>query len=172
MKRKLLLLGTLLMLLSGCAGNKAGVDNPYEIAKGKSTVSYYDAGDSIELDGFEILERESENVIGLLSRDSSCIIVRDEQVRCIYIVDEDVVTYNQIAVGDGVDKLESTYDNIEPFQLSKTASSYITAFDDGVQVDPDSEDMEEDWIRIIYYVEDSRITAIQICDTRFAVTMQ
>ena len=81
MKKRFLFLIALIFLLSGCSQNKSeeiSVNNPYEIAKGTSILSYYDTEDNVSVEGFTILEREPSNIIGIRQQSNNCIIVHDE----------------------------------------------------------------------------------------------
>lgn len=109
MKKHFLPFIALLFLLSGCSQNKSeeiSVNNPYEIAKGATTLSYYDTEDNISIEDFKILDLNPENIIGIQNQNDNRIIIKDGIIRCIYIVDKDISTYNQISVGDSIDKIE------------------------------------------------------------------
>lgn len=165
MKKRFLFLIALIFLLSGCSQNKSeeiSVNNPYEIAKGTSILSYYDTEDNVSVEGFTILEREPSNIIGIRQQSNNCIIVHDGIIRCIYIVDEDIITYKWISVGDSIDKLDDTFSNI-----SQSQDIYSVLFNNNTEEDPVNQNKEDTWIWIIYYTDDSKITSIQICDVLF-----
>lgn len=157
MKKYLLLIMSLLFLLSGCSR----VNNPYEIKKGTSTLSYYDTEDSFSENGFTIIDRHPTYLPS-----DNCIVVRRGMVRCIYIIDEDIITYKGISVGDNVDKIGDTFSNIQQSQ-----HIYNVLINNNTEEDPDDPDKEDTWIWIIYYTDDSKITAIQICDVLYGSSL-
>lgn len=164
-KKHFLLILTLLIFLTGCSKNsssQADVNNPYEIVKGSSTLSYYQTEDEIAIDGFEILELEPQNVTGLLSQNKNCILVRDGNIRCIYVADQNIVTYKQISVGDSIDKIKNSFSNV-----SQSQDVYNVLFNNGTEVNPFSQDKEDDWIWITYYTDGSKITSIQVNDVLY-----
>lgn len=165
MKKHFLLLITSLFLLSGCSkskSNETNVNNPYEIAKGTSKLSYYDTEDDINIDGFTILECTPSNISGLVDRDDNCIIANDGKIRCIYIVDEDIITYKGISVGDSIDKIEKCFNN--EHQMN---DDYMVLFNNNTEEDPINQSKEDNWIRIIYFTDGSEITLIKIYDVLY-----
>lgn len=78
------------------------MNNPYEIAKGSTTLFYYDT--KIGIDGFNILDLNPENVIGIQNQNENRIIIKDGIIKCIYIVDKDISTYNDTSVGEAKKK--------------------------------------------------------------------
>ncbi len=171
MKKHFLLLVTSLILLSGCShgeSNETSVNNPYEIAKDTSTLSYYDTEDNIAIDGFDILDLKPQNVIGTKNQDKNCIIIKDNVIRCIYIVDKEIVTYNQISVGDDIDKIENVFN-----QISQLKDTYSVLFNnDNTEEDPANQNKEDTWIWITYYTDGSKITSIQIYDVLYGRELQ
>lgn len=169
MKKIFGILITSLFLLSGCSQNasdKANVNYPYEITDGISTLSYYDTEDAISIDDFTILEYSADNIIGIRNRSDNCIIVRDGVIRSIFIVDEDIVTYKGISVGDSVDKIENAFS--EEYQLQ---DSYSIIYNEDAEEVSIEQEKEENWIWIIYYTDGTEITSIQIYDVKFATTL-
>lgn len=165
MKKHFLPFIALLFLLSGCSQSKSeeiSVNNPYEIAKGTTTLSYYDTKDDINIEEFTILEREPSNIIGIRQQSNNCIIVHDGMIRCIYIVDEDIITYKGISVGDSIDKLDDTFSNI-----SQSQDIYSVLFNDSTEEDPVNQNKEDTWIWITYYTDEEKITSIQIYDVKY-----
>lgn len=165
MKKRFLLLITSLFLLSGCSqskSNEINVNNPYEVAKGTSTLSYYDTEDNISTDDFTILERKPSNIIGIREQNNNCIIIHDGTIRCIYIVDEDIMTYKGISVGDNIDKLDDIFSNASQFQ-----DAYSVLFNGIAEEDPANPNKEDTWIWITYFNDGSKITSIQIYDVLY-----
>lgn len=155
----------LLFLLSGCSQSKPekiSVNNPYEIAKGATTLSYYDTEDNISIDGFKVLDLTPENVIGIQNQNENRIIIKDGIIRCIYIVDKDVLTYYQISVGDSIDKIEDNYE-----YEYKTGSYYNVVFNGNIEDDLANKNKEDNWICITYYTDNNIITSIQIFDVKY-----
>ena len=170
MKKYFLPFIALLFLLSGCSQSKSeevSVNNPYEIAKGSTTLSYYDTEDNIGIDGFNILDLTPENVIGIQNQNENRIIIKDGIIRCIYIVDKDILTYNDISVGDSIDKIENNYE-----YEYKTGSCYNVVFNGIIEDDLTNQNKEDDWIGITYFTDGSKITSIQIHDVKYGREMQ
>ena len=165
MKKRLFLLIASLFLLSGCSNSKSNennVNNPYEIAKGTYILSYYDTEDSIDMEGFKILKNEPSNVIGILNQSDNRIIVNNGTIRCIYIVDENIITYKGISVGDSVDKIENTFEH--EYKLN---DYYSVLFNNDKEEDPANQNQEDAWIWITYFTDGSKITSIQIYDVLY-----
>lgn len=165
MKKHFLLFLTLLFLLSGCSGGKAkeiSVNHPYEIAKGTSTLSYYDTGDNIHMEGIRVEELTDYHWPELIEQMESFILVNDGKVRYIFIADEDVVTYRQISVGDDIDKVKKAFR-----QIRQRDDEYGVLFNKDDEEEPFGENKEDDWICIDYRTDGSKITAIFIRDVTF-----
>lgn len=165
MKKHFLHFIALLFLLSGCSQSKSeeiSVNNPYEIAKGATTLSYYDTEDNISIDGFKILDLTPENVIGIQNQNENRIIIKDGIIRCIYIVDKDISTYNDISVGDSIDKIENNYE-----YEYKTGSYYNVVFNGNIEDNLTNQNKEDNWICITYFTDGSKITSIQIYDVKY-----
>lgn len=165
MKKHFLLFLTLLFLLSGCSGGKAkeiSVNHPYEIAKGTSTLSYYDTGDNIHMEGIRVEELTDYHWPELIDQMESFILVNDGKVRYIFIADEDVVTYRQISVGDDIDKVKRAFR-----QIRQWSDDYEVLFNKDDEEEPFGENKEDDWICIDYRTDGSKITAIFIRDVTF-----
>lgn len=165
MKKHFLPFIALLFLLSGCSQNKSeeiSVNNPYEIAKGATTLSYYDTEDNISIEDFKILDLNPENIIGIQNQNDNRIIIKDGIIRCIYIVDKDISTYNQISVGDSIDKIEKKYE-----YEYKTGSYYNVVFNGNIEDDLTNQNKEDSWICITYYTDNNIITSIQIYDVKY-----
>lgn len=169
MKKLFGLLITSLFLLSGCSQNtsdKANVSYPYEITDGISTLSYYDTEDAISIDDFTILEYSADNIIGIRNQSDNCIIVRDGVIRSIFIVDEDIVTYKGISVGDSVDKIENTFNKV--YQLRDV---YSIVYNEDAEEVLTKQGNEDNWIWIVYYTDGSKVTSIQIYDNKYATML-
>ena len=165
MKKYLLLLIVLPFLLSGCLQNKfekIRVNNPYEIVKGTTTLSYYDTVDNIRIDGFKILDLTCDNILGLLDKNENRIIMNDGIIRLIHIVDKDILTYNDISVGDDIEKLNDTFNKIH---IDKDV--YTVILDNSIEQDYANPDKEDTWIWIHYFTDGLKITAIQIYDVKY-----
>lgn len=165
MKKRYLLLITSLFLISGCSqskSNEINVNNPYEVAKGTSILSYYDTEENINLDGFEILKNEPSNVIGICNQSDNRIIVNNGTIRSIYIVDENIITYKGISVGDSIDKIENTFEH-----EYKINDYYKVIFNNNIEEDPANPNKEDAWIWIAYYTDGSKITSILIYDVLY-----
>lgn len=162
MKKHFLPFITLLFLLSGCSQNKSeeiSVNNPYEIAKGTITLSYYDTEDNIGIDGFNIVENNLQN---FQDKKDNIIVNDDGSIRCITVVDNTVKTFQSISVGDSVDKIEESFDN-----EYQNGDNYMVLFSDNTEEDPANQNKEDTWIWITYFTDGSEITSIQIYDVRY-----
>lgn len=162
MKKHFLLLIILLFFLSGCSqdkSNEISVDNPYEIAKGTSTLSYYDIEDNINIDGFNIVEN---NVQNFQDKSDNIIVNDDGKIRCITIVSDTVKTFQSISVGDSIEKIKEAFDN--EYQIE---NNYMVLFADNTEQDLADPNKEDTWIGITYYTDGSKITSIQIFDVLY-----
>lgn len=75
MKKHFLPFIALLFLLSGCSQSKSeevSVNNPYEIEKGATTLSYYDTEDSISVDGFSMEPTFFNGQIVFINAEKEC----------------------------------------------------------------------------------------------------
>lgn len=162
MKKCFLLLFTLFFMISGCSSNKPNeinVDNPYEIAKGTSILSYYDTEDSIDIDGFNVLENSLRNS---LDKNNNIIVNDGGAIRCITVVDDTVKTFRSISIGDEIAKIEETYNN-----EYRIGNNYMVLFNNDIEEDPANQKKEDTWIWITYYTDGSQITSIQIYDVKY-----
>ncbi len=167
MKKCFLLLFTLLFILSGCSSNKSNeisVDNPYEIIKGTSTLSYYDTKDSIEISGFNVLENSLQNAV---DKNNNIIVNDSGAIRCITVVDDTVKTFRSISTGDEIAKIEETFNYEYQF-----GNDYTVLFNNDTEVDPASQKKEDTWIWITYYTDGTQITSIRIYDVKYGREMR
>jgi len=167
MKKRFLLLATSLFLLSGCSSNESNeinANNPYEITKGTSSLSYYDTEDNIDIDGFNVLENSLQN---FQDKNNNIIIDENGVIRCIIITDETVKTFQSISVGDSIDKIEDTFEH--EYKLN---DYYNVIFNNNTEEDLADQNKEDDWICITYYTDGSQITAIKIYDVLYGREFQ
>lgn len=162
MKKHFLPFIALLFLLSGCSQSEpeeASVSNPYEIAKGAITLSYYDKEDNISIDGFNIVNNNLQN---FQDKNDNIIVNDDGTIRCITIVNNTVKTFQSISVGDSIEKIEESFDN-----EYQNGNNYMVLFADGKEQDPANPDKQSTWIWIAYFTDGSKITSIQIYDVKY-----
>lgn len=162
MKKHFFFLITLLFVLSGCSKNESNeiiINNPYEIAKGETTLSYYDTEDQISIDGFNVIENTIQN---FQDKNNNIIVNDDGVIRCITIVDDTVKTFKSISVGDNVNKIEESFDN-----EYQNGNNYMILFNNDTEEDPTNPDKEDTWVWIIYSTDESKITSIQIYDVKY-----
>lgn len=162
MKKCFLLLITSFLLLSGCSSSKSNeitINNPYEITNGTSTLSYFDTEDNISMDGFNVIENNIQN---FQDKNNNIIVNDSGAIRCITVVDDTVKTFKSISIGDGIDKIEKSFNN--EYQID---DNYMVLFNDGIEEDPTNQNKEDAWIWITYYTDGSKITSIQIYDVLF-----
>lgn len=171
MKKHFLLLIVLLFLLSGCSQNKSeeiSVNNPYEIVKGTSVLSYYDTEDNISIDGFNIVENNLQNS---QDKNDNIIVNDDGAIRCITIADDTVKTFREISVGDSIDKIEESFD-YEYHHEYQNGSSYMVLFADKSEQDPTDSNKEDTWIWITYHTDGDKITLIKIYDVLYGSKLE
>ena len=162
MKKRFLLLITSLFLLSGCSqrkSNEINVNNPYEVAKGTSTLSYYDTEENINLYGFNVVENNLQN---FQDKNNNIIVNDSGTIRCITVVDDTVKTFQSISVGDRIDKIEESFDN-----EYQNGNNYMVLFANNTEEDPANPNKEDTWIWITYFTDGSKITSIQIYDVLY-----
>lgn len=162
MKKHFFFLITLLFVLSGCSKNDSKeiiINNPYEIAKGETILSYYDTGDNIDIDGFNVIENTIQN---FQDKNNNIIVNDDGVIRCITIVDDTVKTFKSISVGDNVNKIEESFDN-----EYQNGNNYMILFNNDTEEDPTNPDKEDTWVWITYFTDESIITSIQIYDVKY-----
>lgn len=167
MKKHFLPFIVLLFLLSGCSQNKSGeisVNNPYEIAKGVTTLSYYDTEDNIGIDGFNIVENNLQN---FQDKNDNIIVNDDGSIRCITVVDDTVKTFQSISVGDSTEKIEESFDN-----EYQNGDNYMILFNNDIEEDPTNVNKEDSWIWITYFINDNKVTSIQIYDVKYGREMK
>ncbi len=167
MKKHFFFLITLLFVLSGCSKNDSKeiiINNPYEIAKGETTLSYYDTEDNIDIDGFNVIENTIQN---FQDKNNNIIVNDDGVIRCITIVDDTVKTFKSISSGDSIDKIEDSFE-----YEYKTASYYNVVFNGNIEEDVTNQDKEDNWIWITYYIDDEKVTSIQIYDVKYGREMK
>ena len=85
-----------------------------------------------------MLENAADNIIGIRNRSDNCIIVRDGVIRSVFIVDEDIVTYKGISVGDSVDKIENAFS--KEYQLQDSYSIIYNEDAEEVSIEQEKEE--------------------------------
>lgn len=89
------------------------------------------------------------------------------EIRSITISNADVITYNNISVGDKLSKVESKY------QHEITMLDTISVVIHGTQeLDPSSQDKPKDSIWINYKNDGETVTSITIYDVTYGLTMK
>lgn len=166
MKKFLFSFITIAFLFTGCSkteNTETTINNPYEIAINNETLSYYGNKDDIPK-SFEILDISASN----LQNDSNNILINNENsIRCISVTNKDVITYNQISVGDDISLIEDTFVN-----EYKMDNKYMVIFNGTTEEKPTNQNKEDDWIWINYITDGSEITKIQIYDVKFGKEMR
>lgn len=167
MKKRFWLLITSLFLLSGCSSSKSNeitVNSPYEIAKGASTLSYYDTEDNISINGFNVIENNLQN---FQDKNNNIIVNDSGAIRCITVVDDTVKTFKSISIGDEIDKIEESFNN-----EYQNGDNYMVLFNANIEEDPTNQNKEDNWIWITYYTDGYKITSIQIYDVKYGTELQ
>ncbi len=167
MKKYLFTFIVILFLLTGCSSKtevqETTINNPYEIAINNEKLSYYGNKDDIP-ESFDVLDISASN----LQNDSNNVLVNNENsIRCISVTNKDVITYNQISVGDNISLIEDTFTN-----EYKIDNKYMVIFNGSTEEDPTNKNKEDGWIWINYITDGSQITKIQIYDVKFGSEMR
>ncbi len=93
---------------------------------------------------------------------------KSNEVRCIIITNPDVITYNNISVGDKIEKVESKYQ----YEISSYNDIYVE-ISNGKEIDPTLQDESNDTIHIFYQCDDDGIiTKIGIWDAIYGTTLK
>lgn len=156
MKKHILILIIISFLLIGCSSK---VNSPYEVSINNKTVSYYDNAENIP-DTFNALEI---SIINAQDKGNNILVNKDNLIRCFSITSNDVITYNQISVGDSIDLVKDKFS----YEKEYGNNNYTVIFKGASEQDPDNENKEDDWICINYVTDGSTITQIQIYDVKF-----
>ena len=167
MKKYLFTFIVISFLLTGCSSKtevqETTINNPYEISIDNDILSYYGNKDSIPK-SFDVLDISASN----LQNDSNNVLVNNENsIRCISVTNKDVITYNQISVGDKISLIEDTFAyeyNID--------NKYMVIFNGTTEEDPTNQNKQDSWIWINYITDGSQITKIQIYDVKFGREMR
>ena len=167
MKKYLFTFIVISFLLTGCSSKteiqEITINNPYEVAINNEILSYYGNKDDIPK-YFNVLDVSTNN----LQNNSNNILVNDENsIRCISVTNEDVITYNQISVGDNISLIEDTF-----MYEYKIEDKYIVIFNGNTEEDPTNQNKEDNWLWINYITDGSQITKIQIYDVKFGREMR
>lgn len=167
MKKLLLLFILLLFSLTGCSEDKSQevtINAPYEILINDTTFTYYDTKDNVPTE-FNVLDNSINNYQSI---DNNVLVDANGSIRLISITDKNVTTYNQIKVGDDINKVVDAF-NYE-YKLKDTIYSVI--FNNSVEEDPTNQNKEDSWIWINYITDGSQITQIQIYDVKYGHEMR
>ena len=139
------------------------INNPYEIAINNEILSYYGNKDDVPK-SFNVLDISASN----LQNDSNNILVNNENsIRCISVTNKDVITYNQISVGDNISLIEDAF--VHEYKMD---NKYMVIFNGATEEDPTNQNKEDGWILINYITDGSQITKIQIYDVKFGSEMR
>lgn len=166
MKKYLFAFIAILFLLTGCSKTKVPettVNNPYEVTIDNEILSYYGNKDDVPI-SFEVLDVS----VNSLQNDGNNVLINSENsIRCISVTNKDVITYNQISVGDSVSLIEDTFTYED-----KIGNKYMVIFNGTTEEDPTNQNKEDSWIWINYITDGSQITQIQIYDVKFGREMR
>lgn len=167
MKKYLFTFIVISFLLTGCSSKtevqETTINNPYEISIDNEILSYYGNKDSIPK-SFDVLDISTSN----LQNDSNNVLVNNENsIRCISVTNKDVITYNQISVGDKISLIEDTFS-----YEYKIDNKYMVIFNGTMEEDPTNQNKQDSWLWINYITDGSQITKIQIYDVKFGSEMR
>ena len=167
MKKYLFTFIVISFLLTGCSSKtevqETTINNPYEISIDNEILSYYGNKDSIPK-SFDVLDISASN----LQNDSNNVLVNNENsIRCISVTNKDVITYNQISVGDKINLIEDEF----AYEY-KIDNKYMVIFNGTIEEDPTNQNKQDSWLWINYITDGSQITKIQIYDVKFGRDMR
>ena len=167
MKKYLFTFIVISFLLTGCSSKtevqETTINNPYEISIYNEILSYYGNKDDIPK-SFEVLNISASN----LQNDGNNILVNNENsIRCISVTNEDVITYNQISVGDKISLIEDAF----AYEY-KIDNKYMVIFNGNTEENPANQNKKDNWLWINYITDGSQITKIQIYDVKFGSEMR
>ena len=91
------------------------------------------------------------------------IVNEDGFVRAIDVVDPEVRTYKDIAVGDNISKMTDAFKHEFPFE----DTVYSVLMNGDTEVDPRLQENEDSWLWINYKYENDIITKITIYDVQY-----
>lgn len=157
------------ILLTGCSKNKEIANNPYEIIIGNEILSYYNQKEDIPEN--IIVKSISEYVSTRQNTNDNIIFINEDgHIRMISIIDDSIITYKGIKVGDDISKVIDEFDY--EYQYGKKAYAYGVVFDGNIEKQHNDENTEDNWIDITYFVEDSKIIKIKINDFHFSTMLE
>lgn len=153
--------------LTGCVPqgktNSTGINNPYDINVNGNILSY-NSKDNIDTKIFKI-GTSTTDVIP--NKEENIIDINDDGIiRCVSIVDNKIITYNNISVGDPINKIEESYE-----YEYKSDNNYMVIFDENIEEDPMNQNKEDNWLWINYITDGKNITRIQIYDYKYGKVM-
>lgn len=167
MKKLLLLFILLLFSLTGCSETKSQevtINAPYEILIDNTTFTYYDTKDNVPTE-FNVLDNSLSNSQSI---DNNVLIDTNGIIRFISITDKNVTTYNQIKVGDDINKVINAFN----YEYQPKDTIYSVIFNNNVEENPTNQNKEDSWIWINYITDGSQITQIQIYDVKYGREMR
>lgn len=167
MKKYLFTFIVISFLLTGCSSKtevqETAINNPYEISIDNEILSYYGNKDDIPK-SFDVLNISENN----LQNDSNNVLVNNENsIRCISVTNKNVITYNQISVGDKISLIEDAF----AYEY-KIDNKYMVIFNGTMEEDPTNQNKQDNWVWINYITDGSQITKIQIYDVKFGSEMR
>lgn len=159
MRKILLLFISFLLLLSGCGNQPANtITKPHQIKVNSEILSLYDNPAKFEENYFEIFQYDD------YPSDHSpvdSIIINQHHIYSISIVDETIITYKSISVGDDIDKVKDSF----VYGQTLGSESYMVTFNnknEEVDIDISNEKSYEGTYSILYEYYDGKIDRIFI----------
>lgn len=148
MKRIISIFIGLVLVLTGC-GNTALKPNQIQYEGKVLTYGTTQVDDIFFEDGIDL------------------VINKSNEVRCITITNDDVITYNDISVGDKVSKVESKYSHEIGYD------GLISVFLNGSkEIESTSQSRSDETMCITYIYDEDEITKIMICDNVYGMKMK
>lgn len=128
-------------------------------------LSYYGEKSDFENSGFDIVYKALESS---QSKKNNVFVNKEGSVRNIVITNKDVVTYQNISVGDSIDKIKNTFN----YEVN-LKTSYAVLFDKSTEINPkDDSNKQDDFIWINYTTNGKTIEKITIYDVLYGKEMR
>lgn len=152
-------------LLTGCNEIKKQEIpiNPYEIAIKNKILSYYDIKENVP-NTFNVLDISLDNIQNI---NNNILIDTDGNIRYISIINNDIITYNNISVGNKINKIEDNF-----LYEYKSGNNYMVIFNKNSEEQSINQNKKDDWFWINYITDGTKITQIQLYDVKFGNEMK
>jgi len=169
--RKLIIfsVSVIIIIISSLIYYKNKVHNPSDILVNGKTLRYSDTKETVQKILGNGLNEELFFRDGFSYGDNIHIIYSaDNLIRVLKITDNKVKSFNNISVGDTVDKIKDKYK-----YEAEQDNLYMVLFNNGKEVNPFEENKSDNWIWINYQIDDNdKVEYIIIYDVLFGQKMR